>query len=431
MSTLPTKFSRARRRMVVAGVLGLSALSALASTDRGLLPLHPRMTDAQIVVPVPVPVPSQSTMPPRDVVRDVALDARAVVALPVLPERDPSVMPPKVVARDARAVATRPDLPERAPPSNPTAQAAASGQPRATLPFDALIRRTAQAKSLDAALLHAIIDIESGYDPQAVSGRGAIGLMQVLPRTGQRFGVRRLEDPAENLRAGASYLRWLLSRFDDDVTLALAAYNAGEGAVLRYGRQVPPFPETQNYVRKVLAGYSRLRDVGNAPPVAQADAPPAKRSMPSNPAPAPLVQAHEDQTAHAWRLLQGLGTLITRSPSAEAQRAGGTGKRGAAGSGRGRDQPAVAIPSRARERTTGAALRPTGLEARSGRGAKGTRDARPGLSAASGHARRGASPIRPASPASPNNAPASRQSAEITSVGTVSATEARADMRSK
>ncbi|APD11150.1 hypothetical protein UC34_25170 [Pandoraea vervacti] len=234
------------------------------------------------------------------------------------------------------------------------------------LPYDALVRRTARATSVDAALLHAIIDTESGYDPQAVSERGAIGLMQILPRTGQRFGVRRLEDPAENLRAGASYLRWLLSRFDGDVSLALAAYNAGEGAVLRYGRRVPPFPETRNYVRKVLAGYTRLRGAGESgavttsapasdmPPATAVSAKPEGRASARQTSGATQIDGPErtdDDVARTWRLLQGLGTLITHSPGAGAERAAHEG-----------DQPAVLMPSRGRERTAGVGLRPDGRD---------------------------------------------------------------------
>ncbi|MDN4572315.1 peptidoglycan N-acetylmuramoylhydrolase [Pandoraea cepalis] len=226
------------------------------------------------------------------------------------------------------------------------------------LPFDAVVQRAAQVASVDAALLHAIIDTESGYDPQAVSVRGAIGLMQVMPRTGERFGVRRLEDPAENVRAGASYIRWLLARFDGDLTLALAAYNAGEGAVLRYGRQIPPFPETQNYVRKVMAGYARLRDASPVPAVPSRSLPPMQPAAvlvdtkPETKAPATTTPARErgdmssDEAARerAWRLLRGVGALLTRSPSAEAS------------DSRGRDRPAVVMPARGQARGAGAAI---------------------------------------------------------------------------
>ncbi len=120
-----------------------------------------------------------------------------------------------------------------------------------------LIERTAVAFGLDTALVKAIVAVESGYDPAAVSTKGAVGLMQVLPETGERYGVAadarrtvadKLMDPGLNVRIGARYLADLLKLFAGDRTLALAAYNAGEQAVRQYGNQVPPFAETQDYV---------------------------------------------------------------------------------------------------------------------------------------------------------------------------------------
>jgi len=284
---LTNRRRRWRHMLVMCGALGLSGLPSLAA-DRGLLPHHPRVADAQIAVPTAERVAST-----HDAARRLVSSYRETPA-PTPPSIASARTVTQAVGGDPQTgrnvesgSVNRPDLAGRgrlASREPATPGAAASAMP-AKLPFDALVRRAADATSVDAALLHAIIDTESGYDPQAVSVRGAIGLMQILPRTGQRFGVRRLEDPAENLRAGASYLRWLLSRFDGDISLALAAYNAGEGAVLRYGRQVPPFPETQNYVRKVMAGYSRLRDAGGmdavAPPLASGGAasPSAARSL--------------------------------------------------------------------------------------------------------------------------------------------------------
>lgn len=123
-----------------------------------------------------------------------------------------------------------------------------------------LIREAATAYGLEYELLKAVIATESGFNTRAVSPKGAIGLMQLMPDTAQRFGVKaranesleeRLTDPRTNLQAGARYLAWLLKYFDGQTELALAAYNAGEGAVLRAGRQIPNYRETQNYVRKV------------------------------------------------------------------------------------------------------------------------------------------------------------------------------------
>jgi soluble lytic murein transglycosylase-like protein len=118
-----------------------------------------------------------------------------------------------------------------------------------------LIDQVAAEHGMDARLLHAIVTVESAYDPQARSHAGALGLMQVIPATGKRFGANDLFDPLQNLRAGTAYLAWLKRRFGGDLTLMLAAYNAGEGAVQRHGNRVPPFNETRQYVRKVTALY--------------------------------------------------------------------------------------------------------------------------------------------------------------------------------
>lgn len=120
-----------------------------------------------------------------------------------------------------------------------------------------MIERHAAARGLDPALVHAVIKAESAYRPEAVSPKGAVGLMQVMPATGRRFGVSDLAQPESNLKAGTTYLRHLLDRFDD-VPLALAAYNAGEGAVRRFGNAIPPYPETRGYVQNVLRSYGKV-----------------------------------------------------------------------------------------------------------------------------------------------------------------------------
>ena len=128
-------------------------------------------------------------------------------------------------------------------------------------PYHADIAAAARRHGLDAALLHAVISVESAYRAAAVSPKGARGLMQVMPATARRFGVaeNELDRPEPNIRAGAGYLATLLRMFDNDLRLALAAYNAGEHAVLRHGTRVPPFAETQPYVPRVLALYQSLR----------------------------------------------------------------------------------------------------------------------------------------------------------------------------
>ena len=122
-----------------------------------------------------------------------------------------------------------------------------------------IITRVAREQELDPALLHAVITVESAYNAQAVSPRGATGLMQLMPQTGKRYGVTNLLDPLQNLRAGARYLRDLLAMFNNNLRLVIAAYNAGEGAVIRAGHAIPPFRETRAYVPRVLQHYERYR----------------------------------------------------------------------------------------------------------------------------------------------------------------------------
>lgn len=117
------------------------------------------------------------------------------------------------------------------------------------------IVRAAHETRVQPALIRAVISAESSYDPTRISPKGAVGLMQVLPETAHRFGVHNVYNPGENIKAGSRYLAFLLRVFNNDVRLALAAYNAGEQAVIRYGNQVPPYRETINYVPRVLSFY--------------------------------------------------------------------------------------------------------------------------------------------------------------------------------
>lgn len=121
--------------------------------------------------------------------------------------------------------------------------------------YTALIDAAALAVGLDPSLVKAVIQVESGYNPEAVSPKGAVGLMQLMPATAARYGVTNATEPMANIQGGTRYLADLLKLFDNDLSLALAAYNAGENAVLRYGKKIPPFSETQNYVKKILAIY--------------------------------------------------------------------------------------------------------------------------------------------------------------------------------
>lgn len=128
--------------------------------------------------------------------------------------------------------------------------------------FAPLLAEIAREQRLPDALVHAVVTAESAYDPDALSSAGAVGLMQLMPATARRFGVTNRNNPRDNVTGGTRYLRVLIDLFGNDLRLALAAYNAGENAVIRHGRKVPPYPETQRYVRKVLDYYRKYRDEG-------------------------------------------------------------------------------------------------------------------------------------------------------------------------
>ena len=112
---------------------------------------------------------------------------------------------------------------------------------------------------LPKSLLHAVIRAESAYDPNAISRAGAVGLMQLMPETARRYGVSNRRNPSSNVNGGSRYLRDLLNMFNNNLVLALAAYNAGEGAVKRHGNKIPPYKETRNYVRKVIDYYREYK----------------------------------------------------------------------------------------------------------------------------------------------------------------------------
>ena len=124
--------------------------------------------------------------------------------------------------------------------------------------YDSIIENAAQSASVEPNLLRAVIVVESGFNSRAVSKRGAVGLMQLMPATASRFGVSNPYDPRQNIHGGAQYLKFLIDRFGQNVRLALAAYNAGEEAVERNGGQIPPFTETMAYVPRVLRIYQML-----------------------------------------------------------------------------------------------------------------------------------------------------------------------------
>ena len=157
------------------------------------------------------------------------------------------IPPPYLAALDAPAVR-----------SVLAARESRTAGPLAPSPFLAHILAAARETDIEPALIHAVITAESGHNPSARSPHGALGLMQLMPGTAKRYGVTNRLDPAQNIHGGARYLRDLMTMFDNDLHLVLAAYNAGEDAVMRYGRRIPPFRATMAFVPKVMGYYWRF-----------------------------------------------------------------------------------------------------------------------------------------------------------------------------
>jgi soluble lytic murein transglycosylase-like protein len=153
--------------------------------------------------------------------------------------------------RDKVLVSSPQDMTENGQHYDPTLMAR-------VVQYDTIIEKAAATASVDSNLLRAVIVVGSGFNSHAVSKDGAVGLMQLTPATAMRFGVSDPYDPKQNVHAGARYLKYLIDRFGQDIRLALAAYNAGEEAVDRFGGRIPPFPETMDYVPRVLKIYRIL-----------------------------------------------------------------------------------------------------------------------------------------------------------------------------
>jgi soluble lytic murein transglycosylase-like protein len=149
---------------------------------------------------------------------------------------------------------------------------------------------------------------ESSFKRGAISPKGARGLMQLMPGTAARFGVTNIFDPRQNIEGGARYMRFLLNAFDGDVALALAGYNAGEGAVLKYGRRVPPYRETQEYVRRITQRYALMRDPETAHNARKLE--PTEVAVVQAEAPAPLTVY--ERNVYAVRLPDGRLQLVSQ-----------------------------------------------------------------------------------------------------------------------
>jgi hypothetical protein len=179
------------------------------------------------------------------------------------------------------------------------------------------MRDAAKTYRVDFELLQALIVAESGFDPMAVSPKGAIGLMQLMPETAKRFGVnadkknsveQKLRDPKTNINAGSKYLRVLINMFPGQLELAIASYNAGEGAVQKYGNKIPPYKETQNYVKTVIQTYLALK-----PPLTLLQAKAAENPIAIHPAPASNTSPTRIRMQMGGAVVEGtsIGGLVT------------------------------------------------------------------------------------------------------------------------
>jgi soluble lytic murein transglycosylase-like protein len=162
----------------------------------------------------------------------------------------PSICKHTIIALTASEKAS-PKKPEADSLTSSEAESAASG----VSPYQDLIADAAVKHGVDPDLIRLVIGQESRFKPNARSHKNAQGLMQLIPDTAKRFGIKNPYDPQQNIDGGTRYLKWLLDRFDGDVKLALAGYNAGENAVKRYGNKVPPYKETKQYVKKISSAY--------------------------------------------------------------------------------------------------------------------------------------------------------------------------------
>lgn len=172
----------------------------------------------------------------------------------VMAKSPPPPAPPLAVGR-AEAAGGPQYIPE--PQRLPPGETAALKRAR----YAVHIQEAARVNNVDPALLHAVILAESGYNPGAISPKGAVGLMQLMPETARRYRVRNRWDPMQNIHGGARYLSDLLRMFDNDLRLAVAAYNAGEQAVMKHGNRIPPYAETMAYVPRVLTYYRKYRGI--------------------------------------------------------------------------------------------------------------------------------------------------------------------------
>jgi soluble lytic murein transglycosylase-like protein len=180
--------------------------------------------------------------------------ARSRAKSAVVESASPSVMP------SSSLVSTTLFTPSVSATASAGSLSALRGYTTGSSEVDGYLVKSGTTNSVDPLLLYSVMHQESSFKSRAISPKGARGLMQLMPGTAMRYGVTNIFDPRQNIEGGARYLRFLLDRFDGDVNLALAGYNAGEGAVEKYGWRIPPYAETQEYVRRISRRYSLLQD---------------------------------------------------------------------------------------------------------------------------------------------------------------------------
>jgi soluble lytic murein transglycosylase-like protein len=204
-------------------------------------------------------------------------------------------------AKTGRLVRSYVVNPRLVPAKVASAHAAENTIVPAGAPLSELVESVATKYEVDPLLVHSVIQVDSGYNPHAVSHKGAQGLMQLMPATARRFGVTNSFDAVQNLEGGVRYLKYLDSLFPNDLRLTLAAYNAGEGAVWKYGNNIPPYRETEQYVYKVGARYGKA--------VKQADKAKKAKAVAQSPTPVTL----EPTYAHVESFVDATGRLHLRT----------------------------------------------------------------------------------------------------------------------
>ncbi|MET0645818.1 MAG: lytic transglycosylase domain-containing protein [Pyrinomonadaceae bacterium] len=229
----------------IPAIFVLIFLSCLTASARQNVPGAYRYDNFDVPGGVRVAQPAQAAAPAARPNKHLKLTARTV----------------PVAVASAQPAAPRPSA---APALSMAAGTALEGFSTGDAGVDRFIVESSNRHGVDPVLIYSIMHRESSFKKFALSHKGARGLMQLMPATAARLGVRDIFDPRQNIEGGVKYMRILLNMFDGDVRLALAGYNAGEGAVLKYGRSVPPYRETQEYVRRISQRYALMRDPSTA-----------------------------------------------------------------------------------------------------------------------------------------------------------------------